>query len=73
MGDMLSLGEAGLKQICDQIIPAGTGDDTRSRFAVESYTRFLSQKGKEAERAAWEKICITYATAKKIMGLKISL
>ena len=27
MGDMLSLGESGINQICDQIIPAGTGDD----------------------------------------------
>ena len=46
MGDMIALGETGIKQICDQIIPAGTGDDTRARFAVESLSRFLSQKGK---------------------------
>ena len=51
MGDMLSLGEAGIKQICDQIIPAGTGDDTRPRFAVESLSRFLSQKGKENRKS----------------------
>ena len=47
MGDMLLLGESGIKQICDQIIPAGTGDDTRPRYAVESLSRFLSAKGKE--------------------------
>jgi hypothetical protein len=50
MEEMLSLGETGIKQICDQIIPAGTGDDTRPRFAVESLSRFLSQKGKESEK-----------------------
>jgi HEAT repeat protein len=70
MGDMLSLGEAGLKQICDQIIPAGTGDDTSPRFAVESLTRFLSQKGKETEKMMWEKTCISYATVTKNNGVK---
>lgn len=70
MGDMLSLGETGIKQICDQIVPAGTGDDTRPRFAVESLTRFLSQKGKETEKATWEKTCISYATTQKDNGVK---
>jgi HEAT repeat protein len=65
MGDMLSLGETSIKQICDQIVPPGTGDDTRPRFAVESLTRFLSQPGKDSEKASWEKICISYATAQK--------
>jgi HEAT repeat protein len=67
---MLSLGETGIKQICDQILPAGTGDDTRPRFAVESLTRFLSGKGKETEQAAWEKTCISYATGQKDNGVK---
>ena len=44
MVDMLSLGEEGIKKICDQVIPAGTGDDTRPRFAIESLSRFLSGK-----------------------------
>jgi HEAT repeat protein len=70
MGDMFSLGETGIKIICDQVIPAGTGDDTRARFAVESLSRFLSQKGKEAERASWEKICIVYTTGQKDNGVK---
>jgi HEAT repeat protein len=70
MGDMISLGEEGQKKICDQIIPAGTGDDTKSRFAVESFSRFLSSKGKESERSGWEKICITYASAKSDPGVK---
>lgn len=70
MGDMLLIGEAGIKQICDQIIPAGTGDDTRPRFAVESLSRFLSQKGREAERTTWEKTCISYALSQKDSGVK---
>ena len=60
MTDMLSLEEKGIMAICDQIIPAGTGDDTRPRYAVESLSRFLTQKGKEIEKASWEKMCISY-------------
>ena len=70
MVDMVAFGEAGIKIICNQIIPAGTGDDTRARFAVESLSRFLSQNGKETERASWEKICIGYATGQKDNGVK---
>ena len=70
MSDMLLLGEPGLKQICDQIIPAGAGDDTRARFAVESLSRFLSGKGNETEKLAWEKTCIGYATKQTDNGVK---
>ena len=70
MADMLSLGDAGLKQICDNIIPAGTGNDTPQRFAVETMSRYLSQKGKEADRLMWEKLCINYVEAKTDNGVK---
>jgi len=60
MGDMLSLGEEGIKKICDQIIPPGTGDDTKPRFAVESLSRYLSQESMENEKSLWEDICISY-------------
>jgi HEAT repeat protein len=61
MSDMLSIGEAGMKKICNQVIPIGTGDDTRPRFAVESMSRYLSQFGKDAEKELWEQICISFA------------
>jgi HEAT repeat protein len=70
MTDMLAMGEKGIKLICDQIIPAGSGDDTKARFAVESLSRFVSRKGKETEKASWEKICIEYATVKQDYGVK---
>jgi HEAT repeat protein len=70
MSDMISIGEEGQKRICDQIIPAGTGDDTKQRFAVESYSRFLSSNGKENERSSWETICISYASTKDDAGVK---
>ena len=70
MVDMLSLGEAGIKQICDKVIPAGTGDDTRARFAVESLSRFLSGKNYAGNKPQWEKICIAYATGQTDFGVK---
>lgn len=70
MVDMLSLGEDGIKMICDQVIPAGTGDDTRARFAVESLSRFLSGKNYASNKPQWEKICIAYATGQTDYGVK---
>ena len=69
MTDMLSLGETGINQICDQVVPAGTGDDTRPRFAIESLSRFLSGKNDEASKEMWENICIRYAVKKSDSGV----
>jgi len=69
MGDMVLLGEAGLKQICEMVIPAGAGEDIKPRFAIASLSRFLSAKGKESYKAIWEKICISYATTCKDPGV----
>jgi HEAT repeat protein len=70
MADMLALGDDGLRNICERIIPAGTGDDTQARFAVESLSRYLSQPGKEADKPGWEKICLNYATSNKDPGVQ---
>ena len=58
VGEMLALGDAGLKMICNQVRPAGSGDDVKPRFAVESLSRYLSGYGTEQVRSGWEKICI---------------
>ena len=65
MVDMLSLGEYGLKLICNQVVPSGTVEDTLHRFAIGCFSRFLSMKNEENEIAMWEEICINYATVQK--------
>lgn len=70
MGDIVALGEEGIIKICEQIIPAGTGDDIKPRYAVESLSRFLSRNDKVKEKAMWEKICISYAIQSKDNGIK---
>jgi HEAT repeat protein len=65
MNEMIGLGEQGINMICRQIVPPGTGDDTGARFAVESLSRYLSQKDMISEKQVWEKICIGFATRPK--------
>ncbi len=58
MNEMLSLGPEGWTGICSQIQPPGSGDDTQQRFAVESFSRYLSSTKSEDARQEWEKVCI---------------
>jgi len=67
---MLSLGDAGIKMICDQVVPSGTGDDTRARFAIESLSRYLSKGNMENDRARWELICLDYIASKDDFTVK---
>jgi hypothetical protein len=58
MTEMEKLGNEGLKEVCAKIIPPGTGDDTKARFAVESYSRHLSLSDNEQLVKDWEKIIL---------------
>lgn len=70
MNDISSMGEQGMRMICDIVVPAGTGDDTGARFAIESYSRFVGTGSREKERGDWEKLCIDYAVRKEDSGVK---
>lgn len=58
MQEMSKLGPEGRQMITDMIVPPGGGDDTEARFAVESYSRYLSEYGHDNERYQWESECI---------------
>lgn len=58
MNEMLILGPEGWTGVCSQIQPPGSGDDTQQRFAVESFSRYLSSTKSEDARQEWEKVCI---------------
>jgi HEAT repeat protein len=70
MTDMLSLGESGLRQVCNQIVSTGKGDDTRARYAVVSLSRYLSVKNVGNAKDIWENICINFATEQSDFGVK---
>jgi len=59
MQSMLNLEEAGLQMILDQVIPPGTGDDTKARMAIESLSRYLSQPGMDKEQNLWEAMILS--------------
>ena len=58
MQEMSELDPEGRRQITDMIVPPGSGDDTRARFAIESYSRYLSEYGHDNEIYNWESACI---------------
>jgi len=60
MEDMYALGEEGRAMICGQVLPAGTGDDLRVRYAVSSLTAHLSGDKDDARKRAWEIQCIRF-------------
>lgn len=69
MEEMIALGDKGMKMICDQLVPAGTGDDTGARFAIESLSRYLSQGNRQPEAAKWETACISALNAATDNGI----
>ncbi len=60
MEEMYSLGDEGRAMICNQVVPAGTGDDLRARYAVYSLTAHLSGDRDNSRKKTWEKQCITF-------------
>ena len=60
MEDMYALGEEGRALICDQVVPAGSGDDLRARYAVSSLTAHLSGDKDNTRKRAWENQCILF-------------
>jgi HEAT repeat protein len=63
MEEMYSLGDEGLAQICAQVVPAGSGDDTRARYAVSTLTAYLSGDSTDTRKREWESRCIRFMNA----------
>jgi HEAT repeat protein len=60
MEEMYSLGEEGRAMICNQVVPAGDGDDLRARYAVAALTAHLSADREETRKLEWERQCIQF-------------
>ena len=70
MHDMIALGEEGMQLICSKVMPYGSGDDTKARFAVESLSRFLSRSADRQQREMWESVCLTCILEQKDSCIK---
>ncbi len=62
MEDIYALGAQGREMICEQIVPAGNGDDMRARYAVSSLTAHISADRDDIRKREWEKECIEFMT-----------
>lgn len=60
MEEIFSLGEEGTALLCSRIIPAGTGDDLKARYAVSSLTACLSADRDDSRKRAWERQIIRF-------------
>jgi HEAT repeat protein len=60
MEEILSLGEEGTALLCSRIVPAGTGDDLRARYAVASLTATLTAESGKSRKRAWERQVIRF-------------
>ncbi len=71
MEEMYSLGEEGTAIICGQVLPAGTGDDIRARYAVSSLTAHLSGDKDDTRKREWEKQCIRFMNAARDREVRV--
>ncbi|MDZ7738430.1 MAG: hypothetical protein U5K32_05045 [Bacteroidales bacterium] len=58
MEEMTAIGPEGRRQITAMVIPPGQGDDVAARFAVGSYSMYLTGYGHSSQRDVWEEECI---------------
>ena len=65
MKEMEGLGEAGLMQLPQQMVPGGKADNSKLEYAIMGYTAYVSGKGKEAlKRSAESAWCKSVSTLK---------
>lgn len=61
--EILNLGETGIAEIAKQLLPAGSGNDTAARFALNSIAAYASQFGVESKRVLAEKALVAALAA----------
>ncbi|MCK3685521.1 family 16 glycoside hydrolase [Maribellus sp. YY47] len=73
MNEVFLLGNEGFQKLTQQLTPPGVGDDTAVRFALNSYARYASQFGKNAERTLAEDNLLQALAAQKDTEVKTFL
>lgn len=48
---IIESGDQGIAAFCDMLVPAGTGDDTQARYAIESLAVYSAVPGRESARS----------------------
>ncbi len=63
MEEMYSLGDEGWSIICRKVVPAGTGEDTKARYAIATLTSHLTADKDNTRKSVWEQQCIRFMKA----------
>ncbi len=71
--ELLSWGESGIQAVTRQLVPAGTGNDTAVRFAVNSLASFAGRFAAESQRALAEKALLQAMAAAPDVEVKTFL
>lgn len=70
MEQMTLMGSSGREMILSSLTAPGKGDDTNARFAVESYSRYLSMPERSSQSSVWELECIGFFNRTNIDEIK---
>ena len=73
MNQFLDMGKEGRTVILSMLNAPGTGDDTRARFVIESYSHFLSSYEYLTDRYDWENECISAFSSAENIEVKLFL
>ena len=60
--ELVKAGPEAVMQICSLIVPPGTGDDTKARYALGSLTNYASRPGADQERQMVENVLVRALT-----------
>lgn len=70
MEQMTLMESIGREIILSSLTAPGMGDDTNARFAVESYSRYLSTPERSSQNSIWELECIDFFNRTNIDEIK---
>jgi len=56
--ELLKMGSSGIGQVCDMIVPPGTGNDANARFLMSGVAFHVNRAGAEKERALVERVLL---------------
>jgi hypothetical protein len=57
LAELVELGPQGFEKMAQLLTPAGVGDDTAVRFAINSLARYASEFGKKMPEIWWKQAC----------------
>ncbi len=62
--DLVKLGPPALAETCARVLPPGSGDDSKARFAVNGLAVYVSRAGAESERLLFTRTLLAALAAK---------